>query len=282
VARDKKLGRGLASLLSQSEGEDLFLGGQSLELSVGEIEPNPFQPRDGVAQEPLEQLVDSVRQHGVLQPVVVRRAGEGYQVVAGERRWRAAQQAGLATIPTVVRDVSDDDMLVLALVENIQREDLNPIEKARAFEALIDQLDLTQEQAAKRLGMSRPAIANFLRLLDLPKSIQENVSRGTIAMGHARALLALPDRARQEEIAARIVRQGLSVRQVERLVGRKRRGRAKREPGQIDAHLRDLEDKLRLRLGTKVTIVARGKKGKIIIEFHNDDGLQRVLDVVGV
>lgn len=282
MASDKKLGRGLASLLSSNAEEELLPAETVLEVHPKDLKPNPYQPRKAFAPDDLQDLISSVRVHGVLQPVIARRAESGYELVAGERRWRAATELGLPAIPVVVREVPDSDMLTLALVENMQREDLGPIEKGRAFESLIDRFRLTQAQAATRLGFDRSTIANFIRLLDLPEKVQAHVSRGTLSMGHARALLAISSPGRQIELCERIIRDGLSVRDVERLTAKKAVKSRRAKSARKDPYSRELEDKLRRRLGSKVTIEAKGSRGKVIIQYHGDDDFQRILEVIGV
>jgi len=276
-----RLGRGLDALLGRSADQDAA-DQQLLEIPVSEIHPNPSQPRADFDPEALAELVESITHNGVLQPVIVRRDPDGYQLIAGERRWRAATQAGLPTIPAIVRDATDNESLELALVENIQRQDLNPIEQAKAYKDLIERFALTQDEAAGRLGKNRSSIANALRLLDLPQDIQDAVSRGTLSMGHARALLGLPDRAQQRRLAARIQAEDLSVRQTERIVAdRLRRSKPVRTPDEPKApHIADLEAKLRTALGTRVTIVQYKdkRKGKLVIDYFSDDDFQRLLE----
>jgi ParB family chromosome partitioning protein len=207
----------------------------------------------------------------------VRRVGNRYQIIAGERRWRAARSLGLLSIPATIRDATDADMLKIALIENLQREDLNPIEEAGAYKTLIESHDLTQETLARYVGKDRSTITNTLRLLGLPQAIQEHVSRGTISMGHARALLALTDPDAQRALCARIVEEGLSVRQVEKLAKRPVRPRP-RQPGPPDPNIRRVEEELQRALGTKVRIRSSGKRGKLEISFSSPDQLQGIID----
>jgi len=283
------LGRGLESLLGKGAEEELNLpaGGKRL-VPIGDIAPNPFQPRHDFTERELSDLAESIKSVGILQPLVVRRAGKKYELIAGERRLRAAKLAGLTEVPVVEREnTNDDDMLTLALVENLQRADLNPIEKAKGFKELIERYSLTQEAAARRLGKDRATLANFIRLLDLPDNVQGIVSRGTISMGHARALLSLPHPGQQYSLAQRIEAQGLSVREVERTVaamcGEARRKRPRGKPAAARSPvIRDLEDRLREKFGTRVTIEHRDGQGRMVIHFFSDDDLQRVLDVLGI
>ena len=288
MATERRLGRGLESLLGGAE-EDReptagAVGGVR-EVPIGAIRPNPMQPRSGFDEREMAELVESVREVGVLQPLVVRRAGEGYEVIAGERRLRAAEIVGLAAVPVVERKASDDEMLTLALVENLQREDLNPIEKGKGFKALIERFELTQEEAAKRIGKDRSSIANFMRLLELPEAVQHVVSRGTISMGHARALLGLSRPSAQQALALRIEDEGLSVRQVERTVAQNRHQKPSSKPRRAvpkPAYLRDIEDRARERLGSKVLIESKAGRGRVIIHFFSDDDFQRILDAIGI
>jgi ParB family chromosome partitioning protein len=275
----RKLGRGLDFLLSggSSTAQD-----EIVSVDIAEIRPNPFQPRREFAESELAELAASIKEHGVLQPIVVRAQGQGYQLIAGERRLRACQQVGLATVPAIVREADDTQMLELALVENIQRTDLNAIELARAYLAYMQRLDLTQEQVAERLGKSRSAVANTIRLLDLPLDLQELVSRGTLSMGHARALLGLPDAVAQRAMSDRVVSQGLSVRALEAAI-QVAQAKSAPEAGAgasrvRPAHLEDLETQLKVRLGTKVSVEDRSGRGRIVIEYFTPDELNRLLD----
>ena len=278
----KKLGRGLDSLLQDDAlaptSEEVAL------INVQDISPNARQPRQDFDEDMLSELSQSILENGVLQPIIVRQAPKGYEVIAGERRWRAAMKAGLDTVPAVIRNVSDEKLLELAIIENIQRQDLNPIERAGAYRALMDEFALTQEQAAARLGIGRVNLANTLRLLDLPTEVQALVSRGTITGGHAKALLALPGPGPIKALADRIVRDDLSVRQTEALVAKQRQGperRAAAAPAKGKSpQIRKLEEELRIGLGTRVTIhegVRKGR-GKIIVDFYSHDDFERIFE----
>lgn len=277
----RKLGRGLDFLLSgsaESVGDEVRL------LELGRIRPNPFQPRREFRAEELEELAASIREHGVLQPIIVRAVGGEYEIVAGERRFRACQRLGLATIPSLVRAADDTEMLELALIENIQRQDLNAIEEARAYQQYVQRLDLTQEQAAQRLGKSRSTVANMLRLLDLPSDVQELVSRGTLSMGHARAILAVSDPEAQRSLARRVEAETLSVRDVERLT-REWGAAPKSDAGppivaERSAHIIDIERRLAEHFGTRVSIRDRLGHGRIGIDYYSADDLERVLDLL--
>ena len=234
----------------------------------------------------MSELAESVKAVGILQPLIVRPEGDGYQLIAGERRLRAAKLAGLDTVPVIERTASDEDLLTLALVENLQREDLNPIEKAKGFKELMERHNLTQEVAAKRLGKDRGTMANFIRLLDLPEAVQQIVSRETISVGHARALLGIPHPSAQHALALRIEEEGLSVREVEQIAAsyrsEEKKSRHKPAASAKDPHIRDLEDRARQRLGSKVDIEYQNGKGRIVVHLFSDDDFQRVLDVLGI
>ena len=264
------LGKGLDVLLPQSPVPAAAL----TELDLDQIQPNPLQPRMRFEPGKLQELAASIKENGVLQPIVVRASGGGYEIVVGERRWRAAQQAGLERIPAIVQHVSDEKMLELALVENIQRDELSPIEESQAYQLLAEQFALTHEEIAKRVGRSRTAITNSLRLLRLPRLIQEKVMNEEISMGHARALIPL-FRKDQLHLAEQIVARGLSVRETER------RARLCLDPPKprtttIDPNIQAAEQKLEERWKTRVEIKRRGKRGKIILHFQSPDDLERL------
>jgi ParB family chromosome partitioning protein len=256
-----------------------------MELPVAQIQANSYQPRREFDGEALKELVASVKESGVLQPVVVRRSGGSFELIAGERRLRAAKEAGLDTVPAVVRDVTEDEMLGLALVENIQRDDLNPLELARAYSLLVRKFGLKQGEVASRLGLSRPAVANTLRLLELPESVQEMVASGRLSAGHARAILSLEGDEGRLGFAREILEKGLSVREAESRAGRTSSQRGLSRAGglkpQKPAHLRSLESKLAERLGTRVHIVEGRRKGKVVIEFYSNDDFERILQAMG-
>ena len=277
---NRKLGRGLGTLLSDQKTPKMP---DVTQVRPDSISPNPYQPRERIDPATLEGLIESIQQNGILQPITVRRLGEGYQLVAGERRWRAALQIGLPAIPVVVRELNDQQMLELALIENIQREDLNPIEKARAYQQLIKTFNLTQEQAATRLSQERSTVANFVRLLDLPEEIQAIVSRGTISMGHARALLSLDDKKEQLALCRRIVKDDLSVRATEQLASPPVKKEATKRKAQAKAaHLKDIEQKLQEKFGTRVWIEDKGGRGRIILDYFTPDDFDRIMEVVGI
>ena len=280
----RRLGRGLDALISPHPQPHLVqAGGAGVEqIELGCIELNPKQPRRQMDPEAIKGLADSIRTAGILQPVVVRMRGEGmYELVMGERRLRAAQMAGLERIPALVREVADEEMLELALIENIQREDLNPMEKAQAIRRLIEEMDLTQEQAGEMLGLGRPTITNFLRLLELPAEVQEMVSRGTISAGHARAILPLKDDEERIALARRVAKLGLSVRQTERLVvgGTLPSWKARLRP-QPSPQIKHIERTLQEALGTKVEIRERGARGRIVVHFETGEDFDRLFEIM--
>lgn len=274
----KALGKGLSALLpSAGSGEEL------LELDLDLLEANEEQPRTHFDEQRLEELAESIRANGLVQPILVRRKGLRYQIIAGERRWRAAQRANLNKIPAVVRDVPDDKLLELALVENIARQELNPIEEAHAYQRLITAHGFTQEQVARRVGRDRSSVTNILRLLKLPEDIQQMVEREQLSMGHARALLPLEDLQEQRRLAKMIVAEGLSVRDVERLVEQWRSPAHKEPPTEaapIDPNIKAAERKLQKHLGTQVKILLNKNGGRIQIEFHTEEELERLYDLL--
>ncbi|MCJ7438317.1 MAG: ParB/RepB/Spo0J family partition protein [Acidimicrobiia bacterium] len=285
MARQGGLGRGLGALIPPGAAEHRAPSGTGYrEIPVTTIRPNPYQPRDAFDEQALGALADSIREVGLLQPVLVRPAGDGFELIAGERRWRAAQRAGLQTIPALVRETDDNTALEQALVENLQRDDLNPLEEAGAYQQLIEDFHLTHEQVASRMGKSRAAISNTLRLLQLPPSIQRTLREGQLTMGHARALLGTPDRAFQEAMAKRIVKEDLSVRQVEEAVRARNDGAESKSAAPVEvpgrmrpAGLAELEELLGDHLDTRVRIrLGAGGKGTMTIDFAGLDDLERV------
>ena len=273
------LGRGLNALLGDPE---LSAPGEgSVTLPISQVEPGLNQPRKRFDPESLSDLADSIRIHGVIQPVTVRRLASGYyQIIAGERRWRAAKQAGLEEIPAVIIEADDRKVMELGLIENLQREDLNPAEEARGYQTLMEEYGLTQEQVAERMGKSRPAIANTLRLLALPEELLALVEDGTLSAGHARTILGAPTPALQREAAKHVIDRGLSVRQTEALIKamQKEQERSKKpEQDEISLYLGELEKSLSGRLGRKVTISHHGKKGKVQLEYYSNEDLEALL-----
>jgi ParB family chromosome partitioning protein len=277
VEKRPALGRGLSALIPDAPAAPQS-GPRPLEVDSDLLMPNRFQPRTTMDDARIEELARSIRSNGIIQPIVVRKAGEGYEIVAGERRWRASQRAGLLKVPVVVRDIPDDKLLAAALIENLQREDLNPMEEAHAYRRLADEFHLTQEQIADAVGKDRSSIANVTRLLKLPLEIRENVAAGAIAMGHARALLSLPDEAAQLRWGREVVSKQLSVREIEVLVKKALAPEQTREVPAKDVHTRAAEDRLRFALGTQVRIVRKGKGGRIEVDFKSEDELQRLYE----
>jgi len=281
MAKRKALGRGLSALIPDAhkleEGENQFFM-----CPVEAIEPNPLQPRQNFSAPELKEMVDSVREKGIITPLLVSRTVSGYQLIAGERRWRAAQKAGLERVPVVVREVTPTESLELALVENIHRKDLNAIEEALAYRRLLEEGGITQEQLARRLGKDRSTITNLLRLLNLPTLIQEDLIDGRISMGHARVLAGITSEKRQMTLRSMVIKRGLSVRQLESL-GKKKgpSGKPKKRSIEEDYYLQSLVEDLKRSLGTKVEIRKRGRQGSISIFFYSDDELDRLLELLG-
>src|SRR5829696_7419319 len=282
VEKRPALGRGLSALIPDNPTPVASAADRSLEIDTDLLRPNKFQPRTHMDDARIEELSRSIRANGIIQPIVVRAVDKGYEIIAGERRWRAAQRAGLLKVPVVVRDIPEDRLLAVALIENIQRENLNPIEEAVAYRRLSDEFHLTQEQIAEAVGKDRSSIANYVRLLRLPQEVRANVASDVLSMGHARALLALTDEAAQLRVARDIVSRSLSVRETEALVKKATASGEKKPAKTADVHTRAAEDKLKLALGTRARIVhrAKGKGGKIEIEFGNEDELQRLYELL--
>jgi len=276
------LGRGLDALIPVDDAP----GGESGELfhcDAELIRPNPFQPRQRFSEEELSELTQSIEQQGILQPLLVRRSDSGYELITGERRLRAAKRAGLRQVPVMIKDINDETMLEMSIIENIQRENLNPMEEAEAYHRLITEFNLTQDQAAHRVGKSRPAVANILRLRQLPDAIKSSIVDGSLTMGHARALLGA-ERASQQTAAWRtVISKGLSVRQTEALIKRiraKKKELEKRPKTSEEVYLSDLADDLSRQFGTRVQIKRKGQKGRVEIEFYSNDDLDRLINLL--
>lgn len=276
------LGKGLDALIPdtgpiKSKPEDYF------QCDISLIHPNRYQPRRRFSEDEMMELSRSIREQGIIQPLLLRKDDNGYELIAGERRLRAAKLAGLSQVPVIIKDISDEKIIEMSIVENIQRENLNPMEEAVAYQRLISEFDFTQEQIAERVGKSRPAVANFLRLPQLPEHIKDSIMDGTLSMGHAKALLGAATSALQNEAWRAIVSKGLSVRETETLIKRLKEGKKKPkkpEPSSNEIYLSDLADELSRQLGTKVKIKRRGKKGKVEIEFYNNDDLDRLIEIL--
>ena len=283
AARRKALGKGLSALIPDPPGAEPA-GGEArsagAEVPIGALEPNPFQPRSAIDPARLAELAASIRQSGVVQPILVRPRGGGYQIIAGERRWRAALAAGLSTVPVTVREVQDEQLLELAIVENLQREELAPLEEAQAFHRLQDEFHLTQEEIARRVGRERSTIANTLRLLRLPRELRELLAQGRLDAGHARALLALEREEEQIALGREAARRSLSVREVERRVAQARAPRRPARGTRSDANTRAAEERLRASLGSRVEITRRGKGGQIKVQFSSEAELDRLYELL--
>jgi len=277
VDKRPALGRGLSALIPDAPAAPAA-SERALEVDIDLLRPNRFQPRTHMDDGRIEELSRSIRSNGVIQPIVVRKADTGYEIVAGERRWRASQRAGLLKVPIVVRDIPDDKLLAAALIENIQRENLNPIEEAHAYRRLADEFGMTQEQIAESVGKDRSSVANYVRLLRLPTEIRDHVGAGTLSMGHARALLGLPDDAAQLRIGRDVVAKALSVRETETLVKRTVAPPPDKPDEQKDVHTRAAEEKLRFALGTRVRIIRKGKGGRVEIDFGDENELHRIYE----
>ncbi|KOO45925.1 ParB/RepB/Spo0J family partition protein [Priestia koreensis] len=278
----KGLGKGINALFS---GLDVKSEDTIQEISVTDLRPNPYQPRKIFHPEAIQELKESILQHGILQPIIARKTIKGFEIVVGERRFRAAKEAGLSTVPVVMKEFSEKQMMELALLENLQREDLTPIEEAMAYQTLIEQLHMTQEQLAARLGKSRPHIANHLRLLTLPEEIQDWISHGKLTMGHGRALLSIKDKTLIVSIAEKVQKEKMSVRELEEFVSSLNQSvsrETKNKKPEKDVFIRQSEAVLRESLGTSVFIKQTKKKGKIEIEFFSKEDLDRLLELLRV
>ncbi|MDP4091918.1 MAG: ParB/RepB/Spo0J family partition protein [Bacillota bacterium] len=275
----KGLGKGLGALITSADmsSEESFVK----EIKINEIEPNVNQPRKNFNNEKLAQLSESIKQHGVVQPIIVKREDDTYRIIAGERRWRAARMAGLATVPVVVRDVTNKQLMELALIENIQREDLNPIEEAEAYEKLLKEFNMTQEELSNTVGKSRPAIANSLRLLNLSETIKNFLINEELSSGHARALLAIEDKKLQEKAVEEIISKSLNVRDTEKLIKKLLTKSKPKKADLLKEEYADIEEKLKNIFGTKVKLLSNNKRGKIMIEYYSNDELERILELVG-
>ncbi|MEC1154629.1 ParB/RepB/Spo0J family partition protein [Cytobacillus horneckiae] len=276
----KGLGKGLNAFFTNIENESEE---NIKEIKLREIRPNPYQPRKIFRQEGIDELKQSILEHGILQPIIVRKSIKGYEIVVGERRYRAAKEANLEKIPVVVRNLTEQQMMELAILENLQREDLTPIEEGAAYQLLIEKLKITQEELAKRLGKSRPHIANHIRLLALPANIQELITDGKISMGHGRALLGLRKKNLLKSVVEKTLKESLNVRQLEQLIQQlnKEVPRETKKPKENkNVFIKERESSLRERFGTTVHIKQGKKKGKIEIEFFSEEDLERIIDLL--
>ena len=280
--RKLALGRGLDALLPDIESME-NISKEYFTCDIGLIQPNRYQPRLRFSDDELEDMARSIRQQGIIQPLLVRKDNNGYELIAGERRLRAAKKAGLKQVPVLVKTITDKDMLEMSIIENVQRSDLNPLEEAEAYYRLITEFGLTQDQAADRVGKSRSAVANFLRLRQLPELIKGSIMDGDLSMGHARALLGTATSAQQNSVFRAIIAKGLSVRETERLIKRLKVEKEKpKKPisSSEQRYLSDVADDLSGRFGTKVQINRRGQKGRVEIEFYSNDDLDRLLSLL--
>ena len=277
------LGRGLSALIpdlppAAPAAPAPAAAERAFDVDTDLLRPNKFQPRARMDDAKIEDLARSIRTNGIIQPIVVRRNDNGFEIIAGERRWRAAQRAGLLKVPVVIREIPEDRLLAAALIENIQREDLNPLEEALAYRRLADEFHLTQDQIADAVGKDRSSVANYVRLLRLPHELRDNIAAGSLSMGHARALLSLPDAAAQLRVGRDVVAKQLSVRETEALVKKAVEPEQPKEEPPKDVHTRAAEDRLRFVLGTRVRIVRKGKRGRLEIDFGSEDELQRLYE----
>ncbi|OGD32097.1 chromosome partitioning protein ParB [Candidatus Atribacteria bacterium RBG_16_35_8] len=273
------LGKGLEALIPKAEHKEKEF---VVEMDTESLTPNLFQPRKNFDKEKMEELKDSIKKHGMIQPIIVRKMTNGYEIVAGERRLKAAKEIGLKKIPAIIKSVNNEKSLEIALVENIQREDLNPVEQANAFKRLADEFNLTQQELAEATGKSRALVTNTIRLLKLNPEIQKNISEGKISFGHAKLLLSIEDEEVQKAVCNRIIASGLSVRDTERLI--KNIGKVQKKQFKVEnitiEHFPEAEGRLRDVLGTKISIIYDGKRGKINIEFYNKEDLRRIVDLL--
>lgn len=279
----RALGKGLSALIPKREVQaDQQPKEGVLSLEIEKIIPNRFQPRQNIDQRSLNELVSSIREKGVVQPIIVRHAGSGFELIAGERRLQALKALGEATVPAIVKDVDDAEALQISLIENIQRDQLNAIEEARAFKRLMDEFEFTQEKIANSVGKDNSSISNTIRLLNLPQKIQDYIQERKISSGHARALLSVEDAARQMELCEKIIREGLSVRSIEALARKPRLKKPRQMLREKDIDTAFVEEKLQQILGTKVNIIRGKKRGKIVIEYYSKEELERIIKILGL
>lgn len=281
----KALGKGINALIPNFETEVPASAPTAgmVELLIDELSPGDTQPRKDFNDEKLKELEDSIRENGVIQPIVVQKRGEGYEIICGERRWRASRKAGLKKIPAVIREVSNTQSLKLALIENIHRQDLNPIEEAQAYKRLSHEFGLTQEVIAKQVGKNRATVANYLRLLKLSKGFQDDLITGQLTMGHARAMLALETEAEMEEVRREVLKKNMNVRQIESYIQAKKRTageKPKIKTDRKDIFIKDLEKEFERHLGTKVEITPGKKGGKLVVLYYSIDDLNRIHDMI--
>ena len=282
MAKKNVLGKGLDSLIPENiKVEKNESAGKEFLIRISDIEPNKEQPRKKFDEDALNELAESIKQYGIIQPIVVTKPKNGfYEIIAGERRWRAAKLAGLKEVPVIIKDYSDIEIVEIALIENIQRENLNPIEEAIAYKRLLTEFNLKQDEVAERVSKSRVAITNSMRLLNLDERVQEILINEMISMGHARALLGIEDGDEQYNLAMRVFDEKLSVRDIEKIVKAKNNKKKVEKPKEKEVLYQDLEEKLKSIFGTKVTINNKGNKGKIEIEYYSKEDLERIYDLI--
>lgn len=287
TVKNNVLGRGISALISETAPieeprEKVAADPENMVqyIDINDIRPNRNQPRKNFDSEGIRDLASSIKEHGIIQPLIVRSNDSGYELVAGERRWRAAREAELDKVPCIVRDFSDEENALIAIIENMQREDLDPIEEAEGLETMMKEYGLTQEEVSKSVGKSRPYITNSLRLLKLPQDIQEKISEGAISAGHARALLSVKNRTTQEQICQRIIKEGLSVRETEKLVKDGGKVRKKPSKNRKDPDIVAVEEKLKEIYGTRVAITTNGRKGAVEISYYGREDLNRIIEIL--
>ena len=287
ASRSKGLGRGIDALFQESK-EEQQPDEQVVELEISEIRPNPYQPRKTFNEEALEELAKSIKKSGVFQPIIVRKSSvKGYEIIAGERRYRASKLAKKTEIPAIIREFNEEQMMEVAVLENLQREDLTPLEEAEAYNTLMEKLNLTQTQVSERLGKSRPYIANYLRLLGLPGKVKLMLQDGSLSMGQARTLLAVKDEQKLIELAEKTVKESLTVRQLEQLVAQingKKPKKTKKKPNPYEPDIKQTENLLQEKFGTKVAVKSNAKsgKGKIEIDYLSIDDFNRIMDILKI
>jgi ParB family chromosome partitioning protein len=284
AVKKNALGKGLMALIPEVDEKKIEIDNKGiLEVDINYIAPNENQPRKNFDEKKLLNLSESIKDKGIIQPILVTKNGEYYTIIAGERRWRAAKLAGLKKVPIIAKELSELEVMEISLIENLQREDLNPIEEAVAYRKLIDEFSLTQEEIARRIGKSRPAVANSLRLLNLDKRVMDYIEEGTLSEGHGRVLVSINNKDLQYEVAKKIIDESLNVRQTEKLIKKlndTKPSSNKKEKKEV--YIRDIEDRLKNIFDTKVNISKNRKKGKIEIEYYSDDDLQRILDILNI
>ncbi|MCI7303392.1 ParB/RepB/Spo0J family partition protein [Ihubacter massiliensis] len=291
AAKNRGLGKGLDALFSTSEIDTKKINSEKADeiraqgiefIDINDIKPNENQPRKVFDDVKLQELANSIKEHGLIQPVILRQAKKGYEIVAGERRWRACRKAGLKEIPCMIKELTDEQNMLVAIIENMQREDLNPIEEAEGLNQMISSFGMTQEEVSKSVGKSRPYITNSLRLLKLPQEVRNMVSQGKLTTGHARAIAGIGDRERQIQLAEYVIKEELSVREVERLIKEQHSSKKKnpRRKAEKSADVKRVEEDLKHIMGTKVSLNQSGRKGKIEIEYYSRDELERLIELL--